>query len=217
MDKSIQKLLSGFKNFQKSYFSSDNELFSELSKSQNPKVLVVACSDSRVDPALITDSLPGDLFVIRNVANLVPPFDQGSSAHHGVSAALEYAVKGLNVEHIVILGHSDCGGIKALMDNSTDGCSYDFIDHWLELALPAKEAVERELSEHSDSLRCQACEEAAILLSLENLLTFPWIAELVEKNKLALHGWYFNLKQGELYGFDAEINRFISLTNPTNT
>ena len=202
MDDAIRKLLHGFRDFHNAYFAESRSLFDQLRKGQHPKVLVISCSDSRVDPALLTGCEPGDIFVIRNVANLVPPYEPGGSQHHGVSAALEYAIRNLKVHHVVVLGHSDCGGIKALMAPSHGSGKVDFIDVWLQLAASARDEVEHSMSEASFETRCRACEEAAILLSLENLMTFPWIAERVTAGELVLHGWYFHLHTGKLSAFD---------------
>ncbi len=206
----LRKLISGFKRFQENYFKSDDALFEELSKGQRPKVLVVGCSDSRVDPAILTDSRPGDLFVIRNVANLVPPYEPDGH-YHGVSSAVEYAVRFLNVEHVIVLGHSQCGGIDALMRGSDTNVVGEFIDRWVAIAKPAREAVLRDLCHKSEQLQRQACEEASILISLENLLTFPWLAQRVEEGRLALHGWYFDLDAGQLFGYHPDTGEFEKL------
>jgi len=213
VDHSIRKLLHGFRVFQQDYFANNQNLYHKLRTGQHPKVLVIACSDSRVDPALLTNCEPGDIFVIRNIANLVPPYEPGSGMHHGVSSALEYAVRNLQVEHIIILGHSDCGGIKTLLEPDSLNYSDDFIGSWLSLAAPARDAVIHDKDLTSLPQRCQACEEASILLSLENLLSFPWIAQKVANRTLSLHGWYFNLAQGELYSYVPAEKSFISLRN----
>ena len=183
MEEAIEKMLHGFRSFRDTYFSGDSELFDQLKHGQHPRSLIIACSDSRVDPALITESDPGDLFVIRNVANLVPPYEP-DTRHHGVSAALEYAVNGLQVEHIIIIGHSDCGGIHALMERTPEKPAGEFLDAWLDLAEPAKQAA-MVLSNASTHTRHRACEEASLVLGLENLLTFPWIKARVDAGKLA--------------------------------
>ncbi len=200
MEEAIEKMLHGFRSFRDTYFSGDSELFDQLKHGQHPRSLIIACSDSRVDPALITESDPGDLFVIRNVANLVPPYEP-DTRHHGVSAALEYAVNGLQVEHIIIIGHSDCGGIHALMERTPEKPAGEFLDAWLDLAEPAKQAA-MVLSNASPHTRHRACEEASLVLGLENLLTFPWIRERVDAGKLALHAWYFHIAAGRLFGYD---------------
>ncbi|SNR75914.1 carbonic anhydrase [Humidesulfovibrio mexicanus] len=204
--KDIAKFLSGFKKFQRTYFCGDSELFKDLSHAQNPKVLVIACSDSRVDPALLTGCEPGDMFVVRNVANLVPPYET-SPGRHGVSAALEYAVKVLEVEHVIVLGHSCCGGIHALMSPRKEELG-EFIAPWVKIAEPALLEVGEKLSEKDEPLRQRACEQAAVLVSLENLLTFPWLWERVMQERVYLHGWYFDMQKGELLSYLPETGSF---------
>jgi carbonic anhydrase len=206
----IQKFISGFKQFQRSYFGENQELFDKLKQRQQPRAMIVSCCDSRVDPAILTSSEPGDLFVVRNVANLVPPCEV-DVGHHGISAALEFGVCSLGVEHIIVLGHSQCGGIRALMEDSYGSGEGGFISRWMDIAAPAREKIRKELPEKSIEVQSRACEQAAILLSLENLLTFPWIAQRVKKGTLFLHGWYFDLSQGELLGYDATTETLIQL------
>lgn len=215
MEEAIKKLLHGFRSFRENYFAGDSELFEQLKHGQRPKALVIACSDSRVDPALLTACDPGDIFVIRNIANLVPPYEP-DSRHHGVSAAIEYAVNCLKVEHVIILGHSDCGGIHALMERTADRPAGEFLEAWLDLAEPAKQAVCRQLQTSSDTTRHRACEEASLVLMLENLLSFPWVGEKVERGRLKLHAWYFHIATGRLFGFDRQSNEFHVLTEAEN-
>jgi carbonic anhydrase len=159
--------------------------------------MIIGCSDSRVDPAILTNCAPGDIFTVRNVANLVPPYVE-DGGQHGVSAALEFAVCHLGVEHIIVLGHSQCGGINALMAGSCGCKGGGFISNWMSIATPAKEKVLAELPGKDAKLQQRAAEQAAILLSLENLHTFPWIDQRVKDGALSLHGWYFDLNAGEL-------------------
>ena len=194
--KDIASFISGFRDFQKLYFCPEEDFFSGLKKEQHPKAMVVGCSDSRVDPALTLGCEPGDIFVVRNVANLIPPYET-TPGQHGVSAALEYAVKILSVEHIIVMGHSSCGGIEALMSSGT-GSMGEFITPWVAIAEDALTKVGRTLSGKEEHLRRRACEQAAILISLENLLSFPWIRARVDLGNLALHGWYFDIARGEL-------------------
>ncbi|WP_294435238.1 carbonic anhydrase [uncultured Victivallis sp.] len=203
MKDAIARLIHGFRSFRNIYFSGDAELFDQLKHGQNPRILVIACSDSRVDPALLMQSAPGDLFVIRNVANLVPPCEP-DTCHHGVSAALEYAVNALEVEHIIVLGHSDCGGIHALIKRTPETPAGEFLERWLDLAEPARRAVLEKLPDADEMTRRHACEEASLVLALENLLTFPWVRRRVEAGKLALHAWYFVIATGHLFGYDRE-------------
>jgi len=204
----ISKFIAGFKRFQEKYFGADRALFEELKHAQRPKALVIACSDSRVDPAILTGSEPGELFVVRNVANLVPPYEH-EGHYPGSRAALEYAVRHLQVEHIIVLGHARCGGIQALLDGAEDG---EFIPRWVGIAERARAQVHAELAHEPPAAQARACEQAAILVSLENLLTFPWIRERVELGRLVLHGWYFDLEKGVLLGYDAEHKRFEPLS-----
>lgn len=207
----IAKLLAGFRRFQKNYFRGDTELFDQLKEGQQPITLVIACSDSRVDPALLLDCAPGDLFVVRNVANLVPPYEP-DAGYHGVSAALEYAVCSLKVPHIIVLGHSQCGGIESLMQASGDGAG-EFLGRWVNIAAPARDEVLESLASKPPEVRHRACEQAAILLSLDNLLTFPWVRQRAEQGDLLLHGWYFDLLRGELSSYEAESGEFQPLVH----
>jgi carbonic anhydrase len=205
--KDIERFISGFRRFREDWFGAESSPFAHLAKGQKPKTMIIACSDSRVDPAILTNCEPGDIFTVRNVANLVPPYEVNGGLH-GVSAALEFAVCHLGVEHIVVLGHSGCGGINALMAG-TCGCKGGgFITSWMSIAAPAWERVLTELPDKGPELQQRAAEQAAILLSLENLHTFPWIDERVVRGELSLHGWYFDLAAGELSEYDPEKSRF---------
>jgi carbonic anhydrase len=204
---SPQFLIEGFQRFRERHFAEDSVQFQNLVQfGQTPKALVVACCDSRVDPALVLDCAPGDLFVVRNVANLVPPAEN-QGHYHGTSAALEFGVKDLAVRHIIVLGHAQCGGIHALLEGSVDK-EESFIAEWMGIADAAREQVEREHANASSEVRHRACEQQAILVSLDNLRTFSWVRERVEQGKLALHGWYFDIERGELLGYDATTGKF---------
>lgn len=205
----IKKLIDGFGRFRARYFVKEQDTFRQLvDQGQAPKVLIVACCDSRVDPAIITDCDPGDLFVVRNVANLVPPCEEGGH-YHGTSAALEFGVCSLNVRHVIVLGHARCGGIRALMNGISQEEDRDgFIGNWMNIAADARTRVLAELPEASPEARACACEQAAIQGSLDNLMTFPSIRERVEQGKLQLHGWYFDLEEGRLLGLDPGTQRF---------
>jgi carbonic anhydrase len=202
----IAKFIHGFKRFQDSYFCGGADEFERLRSGQNPRALVIGCSDSRVDPAILMDCAPGDLFVVRNVANLVPPHESDSS-HHGVSAALEYAVRVLRVEHVIVMGHSSCGGIQALMRQDCAQAG-EYLPRWIAIGERAREQVLGALPDKPPHLQERACEQAAILVSLENLLTFPWVRERVEAGNLLLHGWYFDLERGELLSYLPQSGQF---------
>ncbi len=206
--KDIARFIAGFERFQTRYFREERGLFDQLSQGQRPPALVISCCDSRVDPAMLTGADPGDLFVVRNVGNLVPPYRHGAEAP-GIRSAIEFAVKSLEVEHIIILGHSSCGGIRALMDG--EGITqnhYEFIGQWVGLAKRARDWVLRELPDKSPALQAIACEQASILVSLDNLLSFPWVRERVENNLITLHGWYFEIDTGEMLAYDPETASF---------
>ncbi|BBI98341.1 carbonic anhydrase [Ferrigenium kumadai] len=202
-------LIEGFHRFREQHFTDDDALYRQLvQEGQTPKILVVACCDSRVDPALVLDCAPGDLFVIRNVANLVPPEESRGSGRHGTSAALEYGVSTLGVEHIIVLGHAHCGGIRALMSGQRTGETDSFINSWMRLAEDARAGAESEMAGATLEERERAIEQRAILGSLDNLRTFAWIRERIEQGTLTLHGWYFDMEHGQLLGYDAAKGRF---------
>ncbi len=208
---STQRLIEGFQRFRERHFAESGARFQELVQfGQTPQALVVACCDSRVDPALVLDCAPGDLFVIRNVANLVPPAEN-QGHFHGTSAALEFGVRNLGVQHIIVLGHAQCGGIHALLEGSVDN-EDSFIAGWMGIADTARQRVEQQHAHDSSKVRHRACEQQSILVSLDNLMTFSWIRERVEQGKLALHGWYFDIEQGELLGYDPASRRFEMLS-----
>ena len=211
MTASPKQLIQGFKRFREQHFASKDSMFQQLVEyGQTPKTLVVACCDSRVDPALVLNCAPGDLFVIRNVANLVPPLEQ-RAGHHGTTAAVEYGVRNLGVEHIIVLGHAHCGGINALVQAGGVSNPDSFIGDWMHMVESARSSVIADLPEASFAEQIRACEQRAILVSLGNLMTFPWVRERVETGKLTLHGWYFDLEQGQLLGYNADTGLFDSL------
>jgi len=207
---SLEQLIAGFQRFRERNLTGGNAQFRELVEfGQTPSTLVVGCCDSRVDPALILDCAPGDLFVIRNVANLVPP-SENQGHYHGTSAALEFGVCNLAVQHIIVLGHAQCGGIHALLEGGVTS-EDSFIAEWMSIASAARQRIERELAGAGSKERHRACEQQAILVSLDNLMTFSWIRERVEQGRLALHGWYFDIERGELLGYNAASSRFETL------
>lgn len=211
-NKEILKLVAGFRRFREKYYSGEEALYHRLSTvGQNPKTLIIGCSDSRVDPALISSSSPGELFVVRNVANLVPPFESPKSGLHGVSAAIEFAVTGLKVENIVILGHRQCGGIRALVTGEHEKENSSFVGKWVAIAQDARERVLSRASDMDLDTQCRECEKEAIVTSLQNLKTFPFVADAMEKRGLNLFGIYFDLEQGQLLEFDETLNGFRQL------
>ena len=212
----IEKFIGGFSRFQQQYFSEGAALYGDLRAGQRPGTLLIGCCDSRVDPAMLTGSDPGDMFVVRNIANLVPPCTPTASA--GVSSAIEFAVCELEVERVIVLGHARCGGIRALMAPSkvsdTAHRETDFVGQWMRIAAPVAERVKRELAHRDSVAQHCACEQASILLSLDNLLTYPWLRRRVEEGKLKLHGWYFDLEQGALLAYSPRQQQFLPLVCP---
>ncbi len=209
MAKDIDALLEGYQKFREHYYGESSLLFEDLvRRGQRPKVLMVACSDSRVDPALVLNSQPGDLFVVRNVANLIPPFED-DQAYHGTSAALEFGICVLGIRHVILFGHTQCGGIQSLLESSPRATPQkSFITKWMELARPAHQAVLDFHSECPLEERTTLCGQYSLINSLQNLLTFPWISEKVQQGSLFLHAWNFDLSKGRLEAFDGEENRF---------
>lgn len=202
-DTGIRKLIDGFGRFRAEHFETEDSLYQRLTREgQSPRIMVIACCDSRVDPAIITDCDPGDLFVVRNVANLVPPHET-IGHYHGTSAALEFAVRCLNVEDVIVLGHSRCGGIRALLSGiqGADGLG-QFITPWMAIAAEARNQVMPTGVGEPDEEAARACEQAAIRISLQNLLSFQWVKERVHAGRLNLHGWYFDMEHGQLLRYN---------------
>ncbi|XP_042502756.1 carbonic anhydrase 2-like isoform X3 [Macadamia integrifolia] len=199
----VERLKTGFIHFKKEKYETNPALHGELAKGQSPKFMVFACSDSRVCPSHVLDFQPGEAFVVRNVANMVPPYDQTKYA--GVGAAVEYAVLHLKVQNIVVIGHSCCGGIKGLMSFPDSGpTSTDFIEDWVKICSPAKAKVNAENGGLPLPELCTLCEKEAVNVSLSNLLTYPFVRDGLVKKTLALKGGYYDFVNGsfELWGLD---------------
>ena len=190
---SIDRLILGFKTFKKNYYVEQPDLYRLLvEKGQKPEVMIIACSDSRVNPSIITNAGPGELFIVRNVANVVPPYELASS-YQSTSAAIEFAVRDLNVKDIIVIGHSHCGGIRSLCEGQAEGRCREFIDDWLSIVEKARDERFEGEAKH------RHVEREAIKISLDNLLSFPWVKNRVEDKQLKLHGWWFDLEAGELF------------------
>jgi carbonic anhydrase len=208
MASGVDKLLKGYRCYRDGPYEQSRPLIEDLvTRGQRPEVGVVACSDSRVDPAILFQADPGDLFVIRNVANLVPPMEQ-EGTFHGTSAALEFAVLGLDVKHLVVLGHAHCGGIQAMMTPDPDDNTFTFVPSWVSMLDAAHRRVLATMSGASKEARTRACEQNAVLVSLENLTTFPWVRSRVESGDLKLHGWYVDIAAPELCVYDWGAGKF---------
>lgn len=200
------RLTEGYRAFLGDRFPREKGRYETLAEQgQSPEIMVIGCCDSRVSPEVIFDASPGELFVVRNVANLVPPFETGGD-FHGTSAALEFAVQALRVKHIVVLGHARCGGIRAFANEAEPLSPGDFIGRWMSQIAPAAQTLERQKGDEANYLT--RLEFAAIELSLRNLLTFPCVRILVERGKLQLHGAYFGVATGVLQVRDPETGEF---------
>ena len=205
--KELLKLVVGFRRFRQRYFEPENSVYQKLASSgQSPKTLIIGCSDSRVDPAIISSASPGEIFVIRNVANLVPPYE-ANSGFHGVSAAIEFAVVNLKVENVLILGHRQCGGIRALVTNQM-GSHGSFIGPWMSIAQKAKEKVLQKYHGADEETLCRHCEQESIVTSIENLRTFPFVQEAISSRGLNIFGVYFDLELGQLLELDPTDSSF---------
>lgn len=199
----LDRLIEGYRRFRETGWKRERERWSQLAQGQTPKVMVLSCADSRVDPAQIFDAKPGEMFVVRNVANLSPPFET-APGFHGVSAALEFAVTQLEVEDIVVMGHGACGGCAAALTGQFDEAPHGaghFISEWVKLLRNARDAV-RQRHTTLDKDAFLDMEWEAVKVSLANLRTFPWIAERESAGKLTLHGAHFSIAEGRLYVLD---------------
>jgi len=208
MTTAVDKLVQGYCSYRDNSYESSRPLIEDLvERGQRPEVAVIACSDSRVDPAILFQADPGDLFVVRNVANLVPPMEE-EGTYHGTSAALEFAVLGLGVKHLVVLGHAHCGGIKLMMDAQPGTSSFKYVSPWVSMLAAAHRRVLATMGQADEKERIRACEQNAVLVSLENLTTFSWVRERVESGELQLHGWYVDIAVPQLSAYDWESGKF---------
>jgi carbonic anhydrase len=202
------RLVQGYEAFRSGRLATEQDRYRDLAEQgQSPEIMVIGCCDSRVSPEVIFDAKPGELFVVRNVANLVPPYSP-DGAYHGVSAALEFAVGALRVKHIVVLGHARCGGVRAFAEGSAPLSPGDFIGKWMTLIAPAAERLSH-LRDTQDYL--SRLEQASIANALENLMTFPRLRRLIERGHVALHGAYFGVATGELSVLDPRSGSFVPI------
>jgi len=205
-----QRLIDGYRTFASQRLPTEQSRYRELSvRGQSPEVMVIGCCDSRVSPEVIFDAGPGELFVMRNIANLVPVYQPDENAH-GVSAALEFAVNVLRVKHIVVLGHAQCGGIRAFVDKIEPLSPGDFIGKWMAMFIKPGEVVEQRSHETMQKF-VERIEKAAVFRSLENLMTFPFVRTQVGRGELNLHGAYFGVAEGSLFVLDKDAKEFRSV------
>ncbi|PCI51055.1 MAG: carbonic anhydrase [Alphaproteobacteria bacterium] len=211
---SYTKLLDGYARFRGQYLSEENTPWRNWAKDgQSPKIMIIACSDSRVNPVIITNSGLGEIFIVNNVANLVPPYKQDAETYHGTSAAIEFAVTQLKVEHIIIMAHSGCGGIRALLtdDQPNSDKDFSFIRPWMKIVDKAAEFTTTEKSTMNLEALASVCERRASLISLNNLMGFPWVHEALLEKKLQVHAWHFDIGSGILQAYNENTEQFEEL------
>jgi len=205
------KLFDGIRGFKANEHIPRQEFYAELSKHQNPHTLFIGCSDSRVIPNLVTGTIPGELFVVRNIGNFVPFYDRRSETFVATSAVIEYAVKQLQVTNIVVCGHSNCGGCAALYHSDKDMRQLPHTKKWLELAAPVKKIVEEKIAKKIISIEERAgyTEKMNVVVQISHLMKYPYIRKLVKQGELTVMGWYYDIETGEIYSYDKELKRFI--------
>ncbi|MBX2865487.1 MAG: carbonic anhydrase [Leptolyngbyaceae cyanobacterium MAG.088] len=202
----MKKLMRGLRQFQENYVPSHKKLMSSLAKGQSPNVLFVTCSDSRVQPELITQAELGELFVIRNAGNIIPPF---GATNGGEGATIEYAVKSLDVDHIIVCGHSSCGAMKGLLQIGNLEQKMPLVYNWLIHTEATRQLVEDHYSdlEKSDKLDMLVAEN--ILTQIENLRTYPAVRSMLHSGNLSLHGWIYHIDDGSILAYDSERHAFV--------
>jgi carbonic anhydrase len=207
-----EKLADRFRRFKHRHFVPNADHYEELATyGQNPDVMLVSCCDSRVDPETIFSAMPGELFVVRNVANLIPPYETGGR-YHGVSTAIEFAVLNLRVKHLVVMGHSGCGGVRAALDQSAAiQTEAQFISRWMSMLDEARMTVLAAHQTSSQEVKLKALEKEGVKTSIRNLRTFPFVAEAEDKGRLNLHGAYFDISTGTLSVLNHSRGEFVAL------
>lgn len=207
-----ESLTDRFRRFKFRHFAPNMERYEELANSgQSPEVMIVSCCDSRVDPETVFSAMPGELFVVRNVANLVPPYET-SGKYHGVSAALEFAVLNLRVKHIVVIGHSGCGGVRACLEHdAARQTEAQFITNWMSILDERRGQILRDLAGQPLQVQRTALERQSVRVSLDNLRTFPCVKTLEGKGRLSLHGAYFDIAAGDLLICNQGTGEFVPL------
>ena len=206
----MKKLIRGLREFQTGYFSSHQELFEQLAHGQHPRVLFIACSDSRIDPNLITQAQVGDLFIIRNAGNIIPPY---GAANGGEGAAVEYAIQALNVEQIIVCGHSHCGAMKGLLQLGKLEEEMPLVYGWLKHAEATRRLVQESYSDRKGEELLEITTAENVLTQIENLQTYPVVHSRLYQNKLKIYGWVFDIETGEILAFDPELHEFVPPTS----
>lgn len=204
----FKALVDGYRRFRLGAYREQRERYDHLAQGQEPKIMIIACSDSRVDPTRVFDAPPGQMFVLRNIANLVPPLE-AITGQSSVAAALEYAVTGIEVHHIVVFGHARCGGIAAALAGDFDNpVAGKHVHAWMEFIAPARDAVRAACALSPDVDAQRALEQAGVRLSLHNLRTYPFVADAEEAGKIKLHGAIFDIGDGTLKVLDRATGQF---------
>jgi len=203
----VEKLYRGIHKFQGSYFKKEEEFFRRISGKQDPDVLFITCADSRVDPTLVTQSRPGDLFIVRNVGNIVPPYD-AIRDKNSVAAALEFAVLVLKVADIIVCGHSNCGAMKVLFQDEKEFRNMPHLREWVDISKTVRNHVEQHYLDTSPELKQRIMEKENVLEQLKNLETYPFIAQALEQGEVYLHGWYYDIGTGEVLSFNPVSDMF---------
>ena len=204
----MQKLVKGIHSFQRGFFASHRELFKQLAEAgQQPETLFITCSDSRVDPNLITNSQPGELFIVRNVGNVVPTRDLPG----GTAAAIQYAVEVLNVQNIILCGHTQCGALKAILD--PDSVTHlEYVSRWVKSTISVKNVIEEKYAHLDGEAKLTAAIQENVLAQIEHLRQYPFVAERMDAGKLHVNGWVFDVGRGEVFDYDPEYGEFLSLS-----
>lgn len=210
----IGQLISGFRVFKATTYESQKDLITHLiAQGQTPSTMVISCVDSRIPPAVMLATNPGELFVVTNIGGLVPKYN--TSGVRGIAASMEYAVNQLGVNNIIVLGHAKCDGIKMMMSDDFTADNQNLSEEmktWLSIASDAREAVKKELRKKKPEIQCAACEHEAIIVSMRNLLTYPYIAKKMSEDQLNIYGWHFNIEDGNIMAFDPDTGFFEPIT-----
>jgi carbonic anhydrase len=204
----MKNLLAGIRRFQTGYFDTHRELFQGLAKGQKPDALFITCSDSRVNPSLITDTRPGEMFEIRNAGNMMPSYEQARTGFSGEAATLQYAIEVLQVQHIIICGHTDCGAVRALMAPPENLQNLDVVKHWIDQAAHLRELIDEKFSHLEPDERHVAAIEQNVLIQLEDMLTFPFIKRRLAAGRLMVHGWVYHIGDGVITAYDPDHDKF---------
>lgn len=207
-----KRLFEGIREFKTNEFIPRQQFFEELGQKQNPHTLFIGCSDSRVVPSLITQTFPGELFVVRNIANLIPYYKRHSDTYLATTAAIEFAVNQMNVSNIVVCGHSNCGGCAALYQDK-ELKNLPHTKKWMELAHPVKKIVEEKMAKNkiSPDQRSLYTEQINVVEQMNHLLKYSYIKKRIKEGKLIVMGWYYHIEKGEIYNYDRNLRRFIRI------